>query len=438
MPAYCTNMNTQENRRPGWLALSPLVVFALLYVVSGLTTGTFDKLPIAVAFLLTCVYALVITRGLSLEKRIGIFSAGAGSQSLMLMLWIFILAGAFSASAKGMGAIDATVNLAMQLLPGNMLMAGLFLAACFISLSIGTSVGTIVALVPIATGIAESTQASLPLMVGIVVGGAYFGDNLSFISDTTIIATRSQGCKLSDKFKANFRIVLPAALITLVLYIVLGRGLQGPVHATDVELLKVVPYLIVLVAAVCGINVILILIIGTALSGYIGICDGCYTSVYDWFTVMGSGITNMGELIIVTLLAGGLMELIKYNGGIDFIIRKLTGYVRSRRGAELTIAALVYFTNLCTANNTVAIITVGPLAADIAARYGVDCRRSASILDTFSCFAQAVIPYGAQMLLASRTAGVSPVDIIPHLYYPLIMGTCALLYILLSHPRKYA
>lgn len=427
----------QGNKQSGWLALSPLAVFAFLYVISGIVTGEFYKLPITVAFLLTCVYAFIITHRISLDERIKLFSAGAGSPNLMLMLWIFILAGAFSASAKGMGAIDATVNLSLQVLPDNLLMAGLFIASCFISLSIGTSVGTIVALVPIAVGIAHATHVPVALMTGIVVGGAYFGDNLSFISDTTIVSTRTQGCRLSDKFKVNFRIVLPAALVTLALYLVMGHGLQTVQEVSDVGILKVLPYLVVLVAAICGMNVILVLLAGIGLSGFIGICDGSY-SVYSWFSVMGSGITDMGELIIITLLAGGLIELIKYNGGIAFVIRRLTMHVHTRRGAELTIAALVYFTNLCTANNTVAIITVGPLAADIATRYGVDKRKSASILDTFSCFAQAVIPYGAQMLFAAKAAELSPLTIIPYLYYPLIMGTCALLCIMLRYPRKYS
>lgn len=419
------------------MALSPLAVFLVLYLVAGMVSGNFYKMPVTVAFLATCIYALCITRGMTLENRVRLFSEGAGRPDLLLMLWIFILAGAFAASAKQTGAIDATVCLSLRLLPGNWLLAGLFLAACFISLSIGTSVGTIVALTPIAAGIADKTGTSLPFMVAIVVGGAYFGDNLSFISDTTITATRSQGCKLIDKFKVNSLIVGPAALVTLLLYIYLGRDVQAPQQIPPVDSIKVVPYLAVLATAVAGVNVMLVLTVGLILSGATGIFTGTY-SLFGWFEAMGTGIMGMGELIIVTLLAGGLMELIRHNGGIDYVIAGLTRRIRGKRGAELSIAALVILADLCTANNTVAIITVGPLAREIAERFGVDKRKSASILDTFSCFAQGLIPYGAQMLMAAGLAALNPMSILPYLYYPLIMGGVALTSILLRYPKKYS
>lgn len=409
----------------------------VLYLVAGMVSGNFYKMPVTVAFLATCIYALCITRGMTLENRVRLFSEGAGRPDLLLMLWIFILAGAFAASAKQTGAIDATVCLSLRLLPGNWLLAGLFLAACFISLSIGTSVGTIVALTPIAAGIADKTGTSLPFMVAIVVGGAYFGDNLSFISDTTITATRSQGCKLIDKFKVNSLIVGPAALVTLLLYIYLGRDVQAPQQIPPVDSIKVVPYLAVLATAVAGVNVMLVLTVGLILSGATGIFTGTY-SLFGWFEAMGTGIMGMGELIIVTLLAGGLMELIRHNGGIDYVIAGLTRRIRGKRGAELSIAALVILADLCTANNTVAIITVGPLAREIAERFGVDKRKSASILDTFSCFAQGLIPYGAQMLMAAGLAALNPMSILPYLYYPLIMGGVALTSILLRYPKKYS
>ena len=315
-----------------------------------------------------------------------------------------------------------------------MLMAGLFVAACFISLSIGTSVGTIVALTPIAAGIAESTGASVPLIVGVVVGGAYFGDNLSFISDTTIVATRTQGCRMSDKFRVNSQIVVPAAALVLLAYIIMGTKIHAPQAVQSMDMIKVLPYVVVLVTAVCGVNVMVVLIVGILLSGIIGIGGGYY-NLLEWMSHMGRGIMSMSELIIVTLLAGGLMELMRAGGGIDYLISSLTRRIRGRRGAELTIAGLVALTNVCTANNTIAILTVGPIAKDISDRFGVDPRKSASLLDTFSCLAQALIPYGAQILMAAGLAHLSPLDIIPCLYYPFVMGLFALLSILFRWPR---
>lgn len=423
--------------RKGFWALSPLLVFLFLYLVTSIIANDFYKVPIVVAFLISCIYAVLITKDTKLEERIKIFSKGAGNPNMMLMIWIFILAGAFAASAKNMGAIDATVNLTLHLLPENLLLAGIFLASCFISLSVGTSVGTIVALTPIAAGIADKTDTNLPMLVAIVVGGAYFGDNLSFISDTTILATKTQGCEMKDKFKVNFMIVTPAAIIALILYIFGGINIEAPQNIPPVNVLKVIPYLIVLATAIMGMNVMIVLTLGILLAGAIGFVTGEYT-LYTWFNAMGSGIMNMGELIIITMLAGGLMELIRYNGGITYVIQSLTKKINGKRGAELSIAALVSLTDICTANNTVAIITVGPLANEIAERYGIDKRKSASILDTFSCFAQGLIPYGAQMLMAAGLASINPVCIIPYLYYPMLMGLCAFLSIIFRYPKKYS
>ena len=317
------------------------------------------------------------------------------------------------------------------------ILGGIFLAACFISLSIGTSVGTIVALTPIAAGIAQGTQTDVAQLVAIVVGGAFFGDNLSFISDTTITATRTQGCKLSDKFKVNSQIVIPAAVITVLLYIMMGVHIHSPQNIPDINWIKILPYLTVLVTAIFGINVMIVLTIGLLLSGIIGMFTGAY-NLFGWFGAMGQGIISMGELIIITMLAGGLMETIRHNGGIDSLLRMLTAHIHTKRGAEFSIAALVSLINICTANNTVAIITVGPLANDIANKYGVDKRKSASILDTFSCFTQGIIPYGAQILMASGLAAINPVNILPYLYYPFLMGICALLCIIFRYPRKYS
>ena len=413
-----------------------MAVFLCLYLITSLLVNDFYKVPITVAFLLSSCYAIAITRGLKLEQRVYQFSVGAGNKNILLIIWIFVLAGAFAQSAKQMGAIDATVNLTLHILPDNLLLAGIFIAACFISLSIGTSVGTIVALTPVAVGLAEKTGIDLPYMVAIVVGGSFFGDNLSFISDTTIASTKTQDCVMRDKFKVNFMIVVPAALIVLGIYIFQGLSLSAAPQIQEIEWIKVIPYLIVLGTAIAGMNVMSVLLLGIFSTGIIGLFTGM--GFFDWFGAMGTGITGMGELIIITLLAGGMLETIRYNGGIDFIIARLTRHVTGKRGAELSIAALVSVANLCTANNTIAIITTGPIAKDIAKRFHLDRRKTASILDTFSCLIQGIIPYGAQMLIAAGLAGISPLGIIGNLYYPFCMGACAILAILIRYPRRYS
>lgn len=420
--------------KKGIIALSPLLVFIVLYLVTSIIARDFYKVPITVAFMVASIYAVIMAGGIPLRKRIDIYSRGAGTGQMMLMIWIFILAGAFANSAKAMGSIDATVNLALTLLPANMLLAGLFLAACFISLSVGTSVGTIVALTPIAAGVASQTGTALPLMVAVVVGGSFFGDNLSFISDTTIVATSTQGCRLSDKFRVNSYIVIPAAIAILAIYVVMGLHTQAPQKVGPVSLLKVIPYLVVLLTAVCGMNVMAVLTLGIALTGAIGLIDGSF-DFYGWMGSMGQGIMGMGELIIITMMAGGLLEIIKHQGGIDFLIQRMTRHIHTKRGAELAIAALVSFVDLCTANNTVAIITVGGIAKQIGDRFGVDNRKCASILDTFSCMMQGLIPYGAQMLMAAGLAALNPISILPYLYYPMAIGFTALLAILLRYPK---
>jgi Na+/H+ antiporter NhaC len=425
------------SNKKGIIALSPLLVFIVLYLVTSIIARDFYKVPITVAFMISSIFAVAISGRLPLKKRIETFSRGAGTGNLMLMLWIFVLAGAFANSAKVMGSIDATVNLTLTLLPAQMLLAGLFLAACFISLSIGTSVGTIVALVPIAAGIAQSTGTPIAMMTAVVVGGAFFGDNLSFISDTTIAATQTQGCRLSDKFRVNTFIVAPAALLILLIYAFMGSSVQEPASIPQIELMKVVPYLVVLITAVFGMNVMAVLTLGLMLTGIIGMLNGSY-DMYGWFKAMCDGILGMGELIIITMMAGGLLEIVRENGGIDFIIQKLTAKVSSKRGAEFSIAALVTLTNICTANNTVAIITVGGIAKQIGDRFGVDNRKCASLLDTFSCFTQGIIPYGAQLLMAAGLARLNPIDIMPYLYYPLALGFSALLAIMLRLPKRYS
>ena len=420
--------------KKGIIALSPLLVFIVLYLVTSIIARDFYKVPITVAFMVASIYAVIMAGGIPLRKRIDIYSRGAGTGQMMLMIWIFILAGAFANRAKAMGSIDATVNLALTLLPANMLLAGLFLAACFISLSVGTSVGTIVALTPIAAGVASQTGTALPLMVAVVVGGSFFGDNLSFISDTTIVATSTQGCRLSDKFRVNSYIVIPAAIAILAIYVVMGLHTQAPQKVGPVSLLKVIPYLVVLLTAVCGMNVMAVLTLGIALTGAIGLIDGSF-DFYGWMGSMGQGIMGMGELIIITMMAGGLLEIIQHQGGIDFLIQRMTRHIHTKRGAELAIAALVSLVDLCTANNTVAIITVGGIAKQIGDRFGVDNRKCASILDTFSCMMQGLIPYGAQMLMAAGLAALNPISILPYLYYPMAIGFTALLAILLRYPK---
>ena len=423
--------------KKGIIALSPIVVFILFYLVTSIVAGDFYKIPITVAFMVSSIYAIAVFTGKPLMHRIDSYSRGAATEQMMLMIWIFVLAGAFAHSAKQMGSIDATVNLALSLLPPQMIFAGMFLAACFISLSIGTSVGTIAALTPIAVGLAQETGADLAMMTAIIVGGSFFGDNLSFISDTTIMATQTQGCRLSDKFRVNAFIVMPAALVILVVYYFLGQDTTAPQQIPAVEWVKVIPYLTVLVTAVCGMNVMAVLTIGIVLCGIIGMFTGSF-DIYGWFGAMGDGIMSMGELIIVTMMAGGMLELIKQQGGIDFIINMLTRRVSSKRGAELSIATLVSLVDVCTANNTVAILTVGDIAKQIGDRYGVDNKKCASILDTFSCTVQGLIPYGAQLLIAAGLASVNPVAILPYLYYPFALGIVAILSILLRYPKRYS
>ena len=435
------------SNKKGLLALSPL--FLLIVLIVAFTIYSVDSshkdtsLSLTVAFMISSIYAVAISGGMPVRKRVDTYSKGAGANNLMLMLWIYVLAGSFAASAKAMGAVDATVNLALSILPASMILPGLFLAACFISVSIGTSVGTVVALVPIAAGLAHSMDANVGMMTAIIVGGAYFGDNLSFISDTTVVATQTQNCKMSDKFKVNSMIVVPAAVLVLIAYSVMGVGLQAPTHINEVEYMKVLPYLTVLVTAIAGMNVMAVLTLGTLLCGAIGIgshllgASGSY-DLFGWFSAMGNGIIGMGELIIIAMMAGGMLEIIRENGGIDFIINKITAHVNSKRGAELSIAALVSMVNICTANNTVAILAVGNISKKIGDRFGVDNRKAASILDTFSCMVQGLIPYGVQMLLAAGLANLSPMDILPYLYYPLAIGVAALLAILFRYPKRFS
>ncbi len=422
----------------GWLALSPLGVFLAVYLMGSILAHDFYKVPVAAAFIIASIYSFFITRSTDkTSEKIAIFSRGAGSENVLMMIWIFVLAGAFASTAKDIGAIEATVNATLQILPGKLIYAGLFLAACFVSMAIGTSVGTIVALVPIAAGIAGQTGIGLPFITGIIVGGAFFGDNLSFISDTTVAATSTQGCSMKDKFKVNLWIAAPAAIIVAAIYVVMGLSTDIAPVADNVQWVGLIPYILVIGLALAGVNVVTVLATGIGINGIIGWCTGAYDFV-GWMSSIGGGIGSMGELIIVSLLAGGLLEMIRHNGGMQFIIDALTRRIGGKRAASFSIAGLVSLVNFCTANNTIAIITVGPLAKNITERFGLDPRKTASILDTFSCLIQGILPYGAQMLMASGLAGVSAVSITGNLYYPFALGIMACLSIVFNFPRLHA
>ncbi|WP_297242797.1 Na+/H+ antiporter NhaC family protein [uncultured Prevotella sp.] len=425
------------NHKQGILAISPLIVFVILYFVSSIIAGDFYMMPITVAFMLSCIYAIMTFRGRSVKDRVETFCIGAGEKNIMMMLCIFVLAGAFANSAKDAGCIEATVNLTLSLMPDSMIMAGLFIAACFISLAIGTSVGTIVALTPIAAGLAHSTGSSVPMMTAVIVGGSFFGDNLSFISDTTIVATSTQGCKQSDKFLVNSYTTIPVAIAVMVMYFFIGTGTQAPAVIPDIDYVKILPYIIVIVCALCGMNVFVVLTFGIISTGLIGIGYGVY-DLFGWCQSMGKGITGMGELVIVAVLAGGLLKVMTENGALEYLISIMTKKIRSKRSCELTIAMLVSLVNICTANNTVAILTVGSISKRIGDSYGVDNRKSASILDSFSCCIQSILPYGAQILMATGLAAVSPIEILKYLYYPFVLFCVSVIAILIRYPKKYS
>lgn len=421
--------------KPNAWALTPLWVFLIAYLAVSVLAGDFYKMPITVAFVLASVVAVLMSKGGTITDKIESFCKGAADGNIMLMVLIFILAGAFAQTTQDMGAVDSTVNLTLRLLPQNLLVPGIFVAACFVSLSVGTSVGTIVALTPVAAGIADKTGVATALITAAVVGGAMFGDNLSFISDTTIVATRTQGCRMKDKFRTNFRIVLPFAVLTVLLYFFIGKNAAGTYEPGPVNWLLVLPYIAVLAAAVAGMHVMAVLLGGTVLAGLIGLLTGSFDA-WGWTGAMGAGINGMGELIVVTILAGGMLEMIRLNGGFAWIIQKMTARTKSVRGAELSIAGLVGFANLCTANNTIALIMAGPIAKEIAVRFKIPANRSASLLDITSCFVQGIIPYGAQLLMAAGLANISPIAIMQYLYYPYLLGIGVLTAACFGWPHK--
>ncbi|MGL5087517.1 MAG: Na+/H+ antiporter NhaC family protein [Clostridium sp.] len=412
------NMKKQGNA----MALLPLGVFILVYLGSSIIAKDFYAVSIVVPFLAAALVALIMNKKEKFDNKVDIFCKGAGNSNIILMVIIFILAGAFAEVAKTMGAVDATVNLGLSLLPSNVLIAGLFIISCFIALSVGTSVGTIVSLVPIAVGVADKTGVLPAIAVAAVVSGAMFGDNLSIISDTTIAATRTQGCEMKDKFKMNFKIVMPAAIITTIIFIFISRGTGiAEVEVLEFNIIKIVPYIAVIISALAGVNVILVLLGGILVSGAIGFAFGSF-GLLGLFDAISKGISGMSELIIISLLIAGTIELIKFNGGIDFILNKGLKSFKTKRGAEYGIATLVSLVDICTANNTVAIVTVGPIAKDISNEFDLEPKRVAGIMDMFSCVFQGIIPYGAQLISAAGLASLSPFAIMKYLFYPYLMG----------------
>jgi Na+/H+ antiporter NhaC len=422
------------NKGNPW-ALIPFVVFLILFIGSGVITGDFYSFPVIVAIAISGAVALAMNRKESFARKVDIFCQGAGNLNVMLMVVIFLLAGAFSETAKGMGAVDSTVNFALSVVPANLLVVGLFIIGCFISLSMGTSMGTIVALAPIGVGISEQTDLSMALVMAAIIGGAMFGDNLSFISDTTITAVRSQGAQMKDKFKVNFWIVLPAAVVTGIILGAITMGESADVAHLSYNWIKIIPYVLVIIFALAGMNVFLVLALGIVLAGAVGLADGSY-SLMGLLQKTGEGMAGMYEIAFLAILIAGMVEVIKFNGGIDFLLHLATRRMKTKKGAEFGIAGLVGLTDLSTANNTIAILIAGPLAKNIADQYGIEPRKAASILDIFSCTIQGLLPYGAQLLAAASVAGISPVSILQYSFYPILIGICGIIAILIGYPAK--
>lgn len=393
------------------VALLPLVVFLALFLGAGIYFNihgvdmAFYQLPAPVAAMVGIILAFIIGKG-SMDEKMDTFVKGVGDSNIIIMCMVYLLAGAFSAVASAMGGVDSTVNFGLSVIPSSLILPGLFIIASFVSTAMGTSMGTIGAVAPIAVEMAIKAQLPVAVAVGAVVGGAMFGDNLSMISDTTIAATRTQGCEMKDKFIMNFKIALPAAILTIIIMIFTGMSGQIPADL-EYNVIKIIPYIAVLVLALAGINVFLVLIIGIVLGGIIGLIDGSLTFISFAQTIY-EGFTSMQEIFILSLLVGGLAALIAKDGGVDYLLHAITSRIKSTRGAEAGIGALVSVADICTANNTVAIVITGPMAKQIADENGVDPRRSASILDIFSCVWQGIIPYGAQLLLAGQLAQLSP------------------------------
>ena len=417
------------------LALIPVLVFIVLFAGVGIYTGDFYAMPALVAFVVALFVAMFMTKGVSFDEKLKIMASGAGDVNIITMVLIFITAGMFSGAVSAAGGVENTVNFGLSILPANLIVVGLFLIGCFISISMGTSVGTITALSPIALGVATETGFPAAICAAAVVCGAMFGDNLSIISDTTIAAVRTQGCEMRDKFKQNFFIVLPAAIITIVILFAVTSGLPTATSATyEYNFIQVVPYLVVLIGALIGLNVFLVLLLGTVLSVIVGVAMGQFTLI-ESFTAIGGGMSGMFEISVISITVACIVSLIKHNGGIDVILEGIKTRTKGKRGAEFGIAILVFLVDLCTANNTVAIVMAGPIAKEISDEFDVDPKRSASILDIFASVGQGMIPYGAQLLTAGALCAVSPMQIIPYLFYPMLMAVCAIVF-MIFRPQK--
>ena len=422
--------------KPSGLALLPILVFLVLFIGTGVITNDFYAMPAVVGFLIALGVAFFQTKGKTFNEKITIVAKGVGDDNIITMCLIFLAAGAFSGAVSAAGGVDSTVNLGLSLLPPQIAVIGLFVIGCFISISMGTSMGTIAALAPIAAGISEKTDFSMAICIGAVVSGAMFGDNLSMISDTTIAAVKTQGCEMRDKFKRNFFIVLPAAIATvIVLFFITGGGDFEIAEGLSYNLLQVIPYILVLVAALVGINVFVVLITGTVLSVLVGLCTGSLAPSAI-FSSIGEGVTGMYDITVISMLVACISALVKENGGFAFILEKIHNRIHTYKGAEFGITALISLVDIATANNTIAIVISGPIAKEISEDYGIESTRSASLLDIFASVFQGIIPYGAQLLSAASLTGLTSFDIMPYLFYPYFMGVCGIISILLPRKKK--
>ncbi len=427
-------MNESKPKANGW-ALLPILVFLILFLGTGILLNDFYTMPAVVGFLIALIVAFVQTKGKTFTEKLHIAAIGIGEDNIITMCLIYLAAGAFSGAVSAAGGVDSTVNLGLSLMPPSVAVIGLFVIGCFISISMGTSMGTIAALAPIAVGIADKTGFALPICIGAVVSGAMFGDNLSMISDTTIAAVRTQGCEMKDKFRKNFLIVLPAAIITVVILFCLTRGASFTLDAElTYNIWQVMPYIFVLVTAVIGINVFVVLISGTVLSILVGLFTGSLV-VSEVFTSIGSGVTGMYDITVISMLVAAISALVKENGGFAFILEKIHSRIHTYKGAEVGIAALISVVDAATANNTVAIVIAGPIAKEISDDYGISPERSASLLDMFASVFQGIIPYGAQLLSAATLTGLTSFDIIPYLFYPYLMAVCGLISVAVSKKK---
>ncbi|MBR6650165.1 MAG: Na+/H+ antiporter NhaC family protein [Clostridia bacterium] len=422
-------MNAQNKKRSAW-ALLPIGIFLVIFLGSGIIMGDFYAMPAIVAFLVALLVAFLQNKNNSFDKKIEIIAKGVGDENIITMCLIFLCAGGFSGAVTAAGGVESTVNLGLSVLPSGIAVAGLFVIGCFISVSMGTSMGTIAALAPIAVGISEKTDYALPICIGAVMCGAMFGDNLSMISDTTIAAVKTQGCNMKDKFKENFLIVLPAAIVTIIIFVALTLGNSYTVtEELTYNIFRVIPYVVVLVGALIGLNVFVVLISGTVLSVVIGVATGSI-AVKEVFSCIGDGVTGMYDITVISIVVACIVALVKENGGIQFVLDLIRRGIKGSRGAEIGIASLALFVDACTANNTVAIVMAGPIAKEISEEFDVSPKRSASLLDIFSSVGQGLIPYGAQLLSAATLTSLTPFDIMPYLYYPVFMAISALIFII--------